>query len=394
MLRFLTAGESHGKGLVVIIDGVPSNIPLKQEDFDSYLAERQKGYGRGGRQKIETDRAEIISGIRFGKTTGAPVSVFIKNRDFENWAAKMDAWQRPAGLEELNIPRPGHADLSGGIRYNHKDFRNVLERASARETAARIIAGALAVKFLKMFDVEVFGFVDAIAGVAAQYSEGAPVKELKKLAAQADAASQTCLRFPDKNSVSNVKAAIDMAVKEGDTLGGVLKIITSELPAGLGDYTQWDKKLDARLAMALMSLQAVKGVEIGAGFAYASATGSAMHDEIFYSAKGGYYRKTNNSGGIEGGMTNGNQLEIKAALKPISTVLKGLKSVNVKNKKAVKTVYERSDVCAVPAASLIAETIVAFELAKAFQEKFGSGDMDYILSNYENYRKYLKKYRG
>lgn len=393
MLRFLTAGESHGKGLTVIIDGVPSNIKLTPDDFDNYLAERQKGYGRGGRQKIETDRAEIISGIRFGKTTGAPVSVFIKNKDFENWAQKMDAWQRPSSLEELNIPRPGHADLSGGIRYNHKDFRNVLERASARETAARIITGALAVKFLKMFNVEVFGFTDAIAGVSAQYPKQSSIKDIKKLAAEADAASQAQLRFPDKNNSSNVKAAIDMAVKEGDTLGGVLKIITSKLPPGLGDYTQWDKKLDAKLAMALMSLQAVKGVEIGAGFAYAAATGSSMHDEIFYSKKDGYYRKTNNSGGIEGGMTNGSPLEIKAALKPISTVLKGLKSVNVKNKKAVKTVYERSDVCAVPAAALIAETIVAAELMKAFQEKFGSGDIDYILSNYENYKKYVKKYR-
>ncbi|PKL92314.1 MAG: chorismate synthase [Candidatus Goldiibacteriota bacterium HGW-Goldbacteria-1] len=393
MLRFLTAGESHGKGLTVIIDGVPSNIKLSPDDFDCYLAERQKGYGRGGRQKIETDRAEIISGIRFGKTTGAPISVFIKNKDFENWAQKMDAWQRPSSLEELNIPRPGHADLSGGIRYNHKDFRNVLERASARETAARVITGALAVKFLKLFGVEVFGFTDAIAGVAAQYPKQASIKDIKKLAEEADAASQAQLRFPDKNNSSNVKAAIDMAVKEGDTLGGVLKIITSKLPPGLGDYTQWDRKLDAKLAMALMSLQAVKGVEIGAGFAYAAATGSSMHDEIFYSKKDGYYRKTNNSGGIEGGMTNGNPVEIKAALKPISTVLKGLKSVNVKNKKAVKTVYERSDVCAVPAAALIAETIVAAELMKAFQEKFGSGDIDYILSNYENYKKYVKKYR-
>ncbi|MBN2753777.1 MAG: chorismate synthase [Candidatus Goldbacteria bacterium] len=393
MLRFLTAGESHGKGLTVIIDGVPSNIKLTPDDFDNYLAERQKGYGRGGRQKIETDRAEIISGIRFGKTTGAPISVFIKNKDFENWAQKMDAWQRPSSLEELNIPRPGHADLSGGIRYNHKDFRNVLERASARETAARIITGALAVKFLKLFDVEVFGFTDAIAGVAAQYPKQSSIKDIKKLAAEADAASGAQLRFPDKNNSSNVKAVIDMAVKEGDTLGGVLKIITSKLPPGLGDYTQWDKKLDAKLAMALMSLQAVKGVEIGAGFAYAAATGSSMHDEIFYSKKDGYYRKTNNSGGIEGGMTNGGPLEIKAALKPISTVLKGLKSVNVKNKKAVKTVYERSDVCAVPAAALIAETIVAAELMKAFQEKFGSGDIDYILSNYDNYKKYVKKYR-
>jgi chorismate synthase len=390
MIRYLTAGESHGKGLSVIVDGFPSNLEIKKNDIDLYLAERQKGFGRGGRQKIENDKAEIISGIRFGKTTGAPISIFIKNYDYDNWKELLST--EDGFAEELNIPRPGHADLAGGIKYGHHDFRNVLERASARETAARVVVGALCKKFLLQFGIDVFGYVVDIGGIDTDVDEGLSIKEIKKKIEIVDNKTGVYLKFPDIKKANLIINKIEKAKKEGDTIGGIVKVITSKLPAGLGDYTQWDKKLDANIAKAIMSIQAFKGIEFGAGFSYSKYFGSEIHDEIFYSKQNGFFRKTNNAGGIEGGMTNGEPIIVKAVVKPISTVLKGLNSVNVRNKKKTKTKYERSDICAVPAASLIAEMALAIEIANAFLNKFGSDDIEFIKENYKNYLKYLKRY--
>lgn len=390
MIRYLTAGESHGKGLSVIIDGFPSNLEIKKNDIDLYLAERQKGFGRGGRQKIENDKAEIISGIRFGKTTGAPISIFIKNYDYDNWKELLSI--EDGFAEELNIPRPGHADLAGGIKYGHNDFRNVLERASARETAARVVVGALCKKLLLQFGIDVFGYVIDIGGITTDVDEGLSIAEIKKKIEITDYKTGVYLKFPDIKKAYLIIDKIEKAKKEGDTIGGIIKVITSKLPHGLGDYTQWDKKLDANIAKAIISIQAFKGIEFGAGFSYSKYFGSKIHDEIFYSKSTGFFRKTNNAGGIEGGMTNGEPVIIKAVVKPISTVLKGLNSVNIRNKKKTRTKYERSDICAVPAASLIAEMAVAIEIANAFLNKFGNDNIELIKENYKNYLKYLKKY--
>ena len=389
-MRFMTAGESHGKGLVIIIDGVPSHLKVSGKELDSWLQERQKGYGRGGRQKIETDAVTILAGIRHGETTGAPLAFLINNRDSDNWAGIMSAEPYTGKFTELNVPRPGHADLAGGMKYGHKDFRNVLERASARETAARILAGAVAAILLREFSIHTAGFTVSIGNAAADF-DGTP-EEVMNAVKKSDPKCRFNLRMTSKTAVMKAKNAIDAAIKKGDTLGGVIKVITSKLPPGLGSYTQWDKKLDAKIAMGIMSLQAVKGVEFGAGFGYACSAGSASHDMIYHSPKAGYYRKTNNSGGIEGGMTNGSPISLKAAVKPIATVRAGVESVNALNHKKVKTVYERSDTCAVPAAALIAQSITAYHIADAFCEKFGSDSMQEISRNYKTYLKSLKGY--
>ncbi len=389
MLRYLTAGESHGKGLSVIIDGLPSNLKISENDINFYLAERQKGYGRGGRQQIEKDNAEILSGIRFGKTTGSPVSVFIKNKDYENWKSIMSIEEGKA--EEYNIPRPGHADLAGGIKFNQHDFRNVLERASARETAARVVVGAICKKFLSEFDIDILGYVIDIGGVFTDIDKKLTINGIKNKIDIVTKKTGVDLRYPDIKKAKLIIKKIENIKKEGDTIGGIIKVISSKLPVGLGSYIQWDRKLDANIARAILSIQAFKGVEFGAGFSYSQNKGSKVHDEIYY-ASGNFFRKTNNAGGIEGGMTNGEPLILKAVVKPISTVLKGLYSVNVKTKQKVKTKYERSDFCAVPSASLIAEMVVAIEIANAILEKFGGDDLGLIKENYKNYLKYVKNY--
>jgi chorismate synthase len=391
MIRYMTAGESHGKGLTVILDGVPSQLKLAASDIDCHLSERQKGYGRGGRQKIEKDRVEFLAGVRHGRTTGAPVAMFIKNSDFANWHVMMDSGPVSAEIRKLAVPRPGHADLPGGIKYGHYDFRNVLERASARETAARVAAGAVCMKALSELGIEVFGYVTSIGGIKAGV-KGANIKDVKKEIRSVQEKFGKDLRFPDAEKAGMIISRIERAAADGDTLGGTVKVIAEGLPAGLGDYTQWDKKLDARLAMALMSIQAVKGVEAGAGFSYAEGQGSRMHDCIYYSASKGFYRQSNNSGGIEGGMTNGMPVELTAALKPISTVKKGLDSVNASSKKKVKTVYERSDVCAVPAASVIAAAVVSVELLSAVLDSVGGATMQAITRNFAAYVKQVKSY--
>ncbi len=389
MLRYLTAGESHGKGLIVIIDGLPSNLKISESDIDFYLAERQKGYGRGGRQQIEKDKAEILSGVRSGKTTGAPVCIFIKNKDYKNWQNIMAIEENKA--EEFNIPRPGHADLAGGIKYNQYDLRNVLERASARETAARVAAGAICKKFLSEFNIDILGYVINIGGISTDIDKNLAIEDIKNKINIVNKKTGADLRYPDLKKAKLIIKKIEEIKKEGDTLGGIIKVITSKLPAGLGSYTQWDKKIDANIARAILSIQAFKGVELGAGFSYSEFKGSKIHDEIYYS-KGNFLRKTNNAGGIEGGMTNGEPLILKAVVKPISTVLKGLYSVNIRTKQKVKTKYERSDFCAVPSASLIAEMVVAIEITNAFLEKFGGDDLELIKQNFKNYLKYIKNY--
>jgi chorismate synthase len=392
MLRYLTAGESHGKGLVIILDGVPSGVKFTEADITAYLSERQKGFGRGGRQRIERDFADIISGVRFGKTTGSPVSVLIENRDYDNWKRILSIEPAQGQINEFNVPRPGHADLSGGIKYNHHDFRNVLERASARETAARVVAGALGKAILREFGIDVFGYVINIAGVLTDDDTGLDIKSIRKKIGEVNAKYKADLRFPGSSEAPVIIKKIEAATAEGDTLGGVIKVVTSPLPIGLGDYTQWDKKLDAKLAGALMSIQAIKGVEFGLGFACAGAPGSKVHDRISYSKAKGFFRLSNNAGGIEGGMSDGMPLVVKAVMKPISTVRKGMESVNAKSKKKVKTVYERSDVCAVPAASIVAEAVVAFEVASAVVERFGASNMAELKANYSNYLKFIKSY--
>lgn len=391
MIRYLTAGESHGKGLTVIIDGVPSQLKLAAADIDGFLSERQKGYGRGGRQKIEQDKVEFISGVRHGLTTGAPVTLFIKNKDFENWRIMMAAEPVSGKINESNVPRPGHADLNGGIKYGHYDFRNVLERASARETAARVAAGAVCLKILNELGIQVFGYVTSLGGIHAGIC-GNSIKEIAKSVNAVQEKFKGDLRFPDVQKAGAVISRIDRAASEGDTLGGTVKVIAEGLPAGLGDYTQWDKKLDSRIAAALMSIQAVKGVEFGAGFVYAENFGSKMHDAIYHSKSKGFFRETNNAGGIEGGMTNGQPLAVQAAIKPISTVKKGLDSVNAKSKKKVKSVYERSDVCAVPAASIVAAAVVSIELLSAVLESTGGSTLPLIKKNYKNYLNQVKSY--
>jgi chorismate synthase len=392
MIRYLTAGESHGKGLTVIIDGVPSNLKIDENELNLILSERQKGYGRGGRQKIEKDKVEILSGIRFGKTTGAPVSVFIKNLDYENWKMVMSVSPISAQINEFNVPRPGHVDLAGGIRFNHKDLRNVLERASARETAARIIAGAICKILLKEFNIEIFGYAVNIAGVLSKADCKLTIHQIIKKIEDNIKKFKVDLRYPDASKIPVIIKKIDNAMKKGDTLGGIIKIIIDRVPPGIGDYTQWDKKLDGKLAMALMSLQSIKGVEFGAGFSYADCYGSAIHDAIYYSKDKGYYRKTNNAGGLEGGVTNGNQIIIKAVVKPISTLRQGIDSVNIKTKIKSRTVYERSDVCVVPAAAVIAENIVAIEIVNALMEQIGGVELNLMKKNYMTYLKYIKEY--
>ncbi len=390
MIRYLTAGESHGKGLSVIIDGIPSNLEISKEYLDFYLSERQKGYGRGKRQQIEKDDAEIISGIRYGKTTGAPVCVFIKNKDYENWKDIIKS-EKGEPENEFNIPRPGHADFAGGIKYNQYDLRNILERASARETAARVVAGAICKKILSEFDIDVLGYVINIGGISTDSDKNLTIEKIKSKINQVESKINGDLRFPDFEKAKKIINLIENVKKEGDTLGGIVKVITSKLPVGLGSYVQWDKKLDANIAKAILSIQAFKGIEFGAGFSYSHYKGSQIHDEIYYS-KGKFFRKTNNAGGIEGGMTNGEPIILTAVVKPISTVLKGLYSVNIRTKQKVKTKYERSDFCAVPSAALIAEMVVAIEIANAFLEKFGNDDLGAIKENYKNYLKYIKKY--
>lgn len=376
MIRMMTAGESHGKALIAVLEGFPSNLPISVEDIDQELARRQMGHGRGGRMKIETDRVEILSGVRKGKTLGGPITLCVWNKDHGNWTQVMSAAPGPSGGRELFRPRPGHADLGGGLKYDHHDLRNILERASARETTMRVAAGAVAKRLLHEFGMGVQSHVVRIGSVV---SEPTAVQWVG-LNRRADASPVRMLVSPAEKKAM---MAIDRAKAAGNTLGGVFEVVGTGFPPGLGSFVHWDRKLDGRLAQALLSIQAIKGVEVGLGFEAAELPGNLVHDEIGWSRSRGYYHRTNRAGGLEGGMTNGETIRIRAAMKPISTLGKPLRSVDVRNRKVEKAGYERSDVCAVPAAAVIGEAVCAWVLAEAVMEKAGGDSLGEALAHWK-----------
>lgn len=384
MLRFLTAGESHGELLMGIIEGMPSGLLIRVTDIDRDLGRRQNGYGRGGRMKIEKDTVKIYTGVRWGRTLGSPIGLMIRNKDWENWRDKMSP--DPMFLNSADAvtrPRPGHADLPGALKYGTNDIRNILERSSARETAMRVAVGAVAKRLLEEFGIEVISHVLSIGGVFAKVPKASP-QEIKKRAESSE------VRCTDHEAGKRMKKKIDEARAAGDSLGGVLELIITGAPVGLGSHAHWHRKLDGRLAAAVMSVQAIKGVEIGAGFGAANKPGSQVHDEIFWNRKEGFYRKTNMAGGIEGGISNGEPIVLRAAMKPIPTLYKPLRSADIMSKKPFKASIERSDVCAVPAAGVVAEAAAAVEIASAMLEKFGGDSIDEMKRNYLAYDKYLK----
>jgi len=381
MLRFLDAGESHGKCLLGIIEGFPAGLSLNEENINLNLKRRQGGYGRGERMKIEQDRVEVLSGLVEGKTIGSPLGLMIKNKDWENWQDKKNP--------SLTIPRPGHADFSGAIKYGFKNVRKVLERASARQTAMRVAIGTVASSLLEEFNIQIYSYVLRIGHVKAKRitSFNREVKE------EINKSPVYCI---DGIASIGMCREIDQARKKGNTLGGVFEVILTGVPLGLGSYVQWDRRLDSQLASALMSIPGVKAVEIGEGIEASEKKGSDIHDEIFIRQEleknsSRYYRKTNRAGGLEGGVTNGEDVVIRSYIKPIPTLINPLHSIDFATKKETKAIYQRSDICVVPAASVVGEAVAAWEIAVAFLEKFGGDSLPEIKENYENYRKRLQK---
>ena len=389
MFRFTTAGESHGRALVAIVEGLPAGLPIDSEQINHELWRRQQGYGRGARMKIEQDRVEILSGLRHGQALGSPVALMIENKDWENWQEVMAGETRdlpPEKSRRVKRPRPGHADLAGGLKYDARDLRNVLERASARETAARVACGALAKQLLAAFGVEIRSHVIQLGGV--------PDKPLNltfdQIAAIPDDAPLNCA---DKDAQQKMIELIDQKKSEGDTLGGIFEVVARGVIPGLGSHTSWDQKLDGRLAQAIMSIHAVKAVAIGAGFEASSLPGSEVHDEISYDDEAKQFtRGTNRAGGLEGGVTNGEELRVRGHLKPISTLRRALRSVDIDTKQEEKAAFERSDITVVPAAGVIGEAMVALTLATAMREKFGGDSLGEMKRNFEGYREQLRGY--
>jgi len=400
MLRYLTAGESHGRLLSAVVEGMPAGLSLAASHIDAELARRQGGYGRGGRMKIEADRVEITSGVRLGRTIGSPIGLEIGNRDSENWAEAMAVAAPPGRIDarEVTRPRPGHADLAGALKYRAGDLRDILERSSARETAARVAVGAVARRLLDEFGIRVYSWVTCI-GAESWRPRGRsdPALLFKR-------AEGSVVRSPGRAATARMKKEIDRAKKAGDSLGGVFEVVVTGVAPGLGSHVHSDRKLDARLAGALMSIQAIKGVEVGVGFRAASLPGSKVHDEIFYRgakkrardrywpSSGGFYRRTNHAGGIEGGMSNGEAIVLRAVMKPIPTLYRPLRSVDVRTKRPFRASVERSDVCAVPAAAVVAESAAAFEVARAFLEKFGGDSVFEIRRNYRGFLDQIRRY--
>ncbi len=386
-LRYFTAGESHGPGLTAIVEGFPAGVPIAIETINRDLARRMLGYGRGGRMKIERDEAVIRSGVRWGESLGSPITLWIENKDWRNWEKKMSprAEDRDPSLA-VTRPRPGHADLTGALKYDHHDVRNILERASARETAARVALGGLAKCLLAPFGIRVVGWVAEIGGIAANHAG----LSHDTICARAE---ESQVRVGDPDAEARIIALIDECKKAGDTLGGVVETVVTGLPPGLGSHAQWDRKLDARLAFALMSVQATKGVEVGLGFETARRRGSAVHDEIHFDKSGGRFeRHTNNAGGTEGGMSTGEPIVVRTAFKPLATLMSPLHSVDLGTKEDAKAAIERSDVVAVPAAAVIAEAVVAMVIADAFLEKFGGDALSEIRRNLDGYLEHVRSF--
>lgn len=389
-MRYLTAGESHGPRLVAIVEGMPSHLNVDVKKIDEALARRQKGYGRGKRMMIEQDRVEILSGVRHGYTTGAPITLSVVNRDFQSWEKVMSVHppeDPEAGQRRRTRPRPGHADLSGAIKYGHRDVRDVLERSSARETTMRVAVGALSKQLLETVGIDVVSHVRALGGIVSSVSlEGLSPQEIR---AKSEASS---VRVLDPDIEQAIIHKIDEAKHAGDTLGGVIEVIAYGVPVGLGSHVQWDRKLDAQIAQALMSIQAFKGVAFGDGFELAARPGSEAHDAIFYERGRGYYRQTNHAGGFEGGMTTGMPIVVQAVMKPIPTLYHPLPSVDLLTKEPGEASVERSDVTAVPAAAVVAEYVLAFELARALLETFPSDRLDQLVRNVEDHRRYTEMF--
>jgi chorismate synthase len=391
MIRFLTAGESHGKALVTIIEGFPSNLPISKDYINSHLKRRQAGFGRNARMKIESDSVQILSGIRFGKTIGSPISFLIENKDWANWHDVMAVDQKVSDSKKITIPRPGQADLVGISKYNFDDIRNSIERSSARETAARVAAGSVARKFLEHFGIYIGSFVESIGGVYSTIDYFSQLLQNKiileksgwSISIKADKSSVRVLDQPQEQKIVN---KIKSVKKRGDTLGGTFVTIATGVPVGLGSFMQFDRKLDADIAFHLMSINAVKGVEIGSGFYSADQLGSQVHDEITF-VKNRFNRKTNNAGGIEGGISNGLPIIVRAAMKPISTLAHPLNSVDLSSMKKVSSRYERSDFTAVPSCAVIAESMLAWVIAKHFLLKFGGDSIEETEDNFTSFTK-------
>ena len=391
VMRYLTAGESHGPQLTTIIEGLPAGMPLIAEDINGELSRRQKGYGRGRRMQIEKDTAEIVSGVRHGFTLGSPLALVVKNNDWTHWTKIMGAEALERGQEDeikrkITRARPGHADLNGAIKYGHRDMRNVLERSSARETTVRVAAGAVAKKLLSLVGVDIVSHVVEIGGIKASVDRSLDFDSLK------ERTEISPVRCADPSVEQEMMAAIDEAKKNGDSIGGVVEVIATGMPSGVGSYVHYDRKLDAKLAAAIVSINAFKGVEFGIGFEAARKPGSEVHDEIVWEKEKGYFRKTNRLGGFEGGMTTGMPIVVRGVMKPIPTLYKPLMSVDIETKEPFAASVERSDSCAVPAAAVVAENVVAWELATALIEQFYSDRFDTFIAEIDRQREYAREF--
>jgi chorismate synthase len=379
-LRLITAGESHGPGLTCIVEGLPAGLELRPEDLNADMARRQLGHGRGGRMKIEKDAAEVTAGVRHGRTLGGPIALQVVNRDYANWEERMNPWPVAEEVAEVHLPRPGHADLVGTQKYKQSDVRNILERASARETAARVAGGALCKAFLRALGVEVYSHVVQITSIHA------PVRERPLAPEDFAAVDSSPVRCLDAEATKEMVREIDALRKANESLGGVFEVQAFGLIPGLGSHISWEERLDGRLAMAICSIQAIKGMAIGDGFAVAGLPGSRAHDEIFFSPERGYYRETNRAGGLEGGMTTGEPLIVRGAMKPLPTLTKPLRSVDTATHEPTQALRERTDSCTVPAAGVVGEAMVALVLADAYRAKFGGDHIDDVLEAVHAYR--------
>jgi len=390
MLRYFTAGESHGEGLVAFLSGLPAGLGVDQAFLDRELWRRQQGFGRGGRMKIETDKVHLLSGVRNGATIGSPIAILLENKDWKNWQESLPVEEGdPAKHKRVASPRPGHADLAGALKYNFSEARYVLERASARESAARVAVGGLAKLLLRELGIEVLSHVVAVGGAVVK--QGISWEQIRGLSEL----NEILLNCADPKAEQKMKEEVDKVLRTGDSVGGIFEVVAHKVPPGLGTYAQWDERLDGLLAGAVMSLQAVKAVEIGAGVSAASSAGSLVHDEIGYGAPAGFTgftRSRNNAGGIEGGVSNGEDIVVRGYLKPISTLRRPLQSVDFASREPVKAAYERSDVCVVPAAGVAGEAMVALTLARCALEKFGGDSMTETLRNFKGYLEQVKNY--